>query len=74
MPSAFAVLRLMTDLFCRRLHRQVGRLFALEDPADVAGGTPELVNVISTIGDQAAGGDEVTFQEYPGEFCAAPPA
>ena len=31
----------------RRLHRQVGRFFALEDAVDVAGGTPELVDGIS---------------------------
>ena len=35
-PSAFAVLRLITSSYCRRLDRQVGRLFALEDAIDVA--------------------------------------
>ena len=29
--------------FGRRLHRQVGRLLALEDAVDVAGGAPVLV-------------------------------
>ena len=33
----------------RRLHRQVGGLFALEDAIDVAGRAPELVDVISAI-------------------------
>ena len=37
-PSAFAVLRLIDQLeLGRRLHRQVGRLLALEDAVDVAG-------------------------------------
>ena len=42
----------------RRLHRQVGRLLALEDAVDVAGRAPVLVDLISPIGDQAAGRDE----------------
>ena len=42
----------------RRLHRQVGRLLALEDAVDVAGRAPVLVDKIRPIGDQAAGGDE----------------
>ena len=33
-------------VFCRRLHRQVGRLLALEDAVEVAGRAPELVNRI----------------------------
>src|SRR5262249_51786090 len=41
----------------RRLHRKVGRLLALEDAVDVAGGAPASVEVISPIGDQAAAGD-----------------
>ena len=35
----------------RRLHRQVGRLLALEDAVDVAGGAPVLVDVIRPVGD-----------------------
>jgi hypothetical protein len=31
-------------IFGRRLHRQVGRLLALEDAVDVAGGAPVLVD------------------------------
>ena len=42
----------------RRLHRKVGGLLALEDAVDVAGRAPILVDLISPIGDQAAGGDE----------------
>ena len=54
-----AVLRLMTSsILGRRLHRQVGRLLALEDAVDVAGGAAVLVDPIRPIGDQAAGGDE----------------
>ena len=40
-------------IFCRRLYRQVCRLLALEDAIDVAGGAPELVKDIWTVGDQA---------------------
>ena len=43
-PSALAVLRLIDQLVLgRRLHRQVGRLLALEDAVDVAGRAPVLV-------------------------------
>ena len=42
----------------RRLHRQVGRLLALEDAIDVAGGSPVLVGEIRPVGDQAAVRDE----------------
>lgn len=45
-------------IFCRRLHRQVGRLFALEDTIDVSGRVPVLFDNIPAIGDQPAGGDE----------------
>ena len=43
----------------RRLHRQVGRLLALEDAIDVAGRAAELVHEIIPVGDQATAGDEV---------------
>src|SRR5262249_13288937 len=39
----------------RRLHRQVGRLFALENTVNVTGCAPILVDEIRPIGDQAAG-------------------
>ena len=52
----------------RRLHRQVGRLLALEDAIDVAGRAPELVDQIRPIGDQAAAGDEVASVVDRGQF------
>src|SRR5262249_784510 len=51
-----------------RLHRQVGRLLALENAIDIAGGKPVLVEVIRTIGDQTPGGDEEAFVIDGGEF------
>ena len=41
----------------RRLHRQVGRLLALEDAIDIAGRAPVLVDQVRPVGNQAAGGD-----------------
>src|SRR5215472_7620380 len=41
-----------------RLYRQIGRLLALENAIDVAGCAALLVDLISSIGDQAATGDE----------------
>ena len=38
----------------RRLHRQVGRLLALEDTIDIAGCLPVLVDPIRAVGDQTA--------------------
>ena len=49
----------------RRLHRQVGRLLALEDAIDVAGRAPELIEKIRPIGDQAA-----AVTNYPPEYTA----
>ena len=42
----------------RLLHRQVGRLLALEDAIDVAGGAPVCVGRVDPVGDQAAASDE----------------
>src|SRR5258708_26390754 len=42
----------------RRLHRQVGRLFALEDAIDIAGRLSELVDIIRSVGKQATSRDE----------------
>ena len=42
----------------RRLHWKVSWLLALEDPINVAGRPPELVNVVGPIGDQTAARDE----------------
>ena len=58
----------------RRLHRQVGRLLALEDAVDVAGRAPVLVDQIRPIGDQAAAGDEVAVGSRPRAACAGPQA
>ena len=52
----------------RRLHRQVGRLLALEDAVDVAGRAPVLVDEIRPIGDQAAAGDEEALEVDRGQF------
>ena len=41
----------------RRLHRKVGRFFALEDAVDVRRCAPVLINIIGTIGNEAAVGD-----------------
>src|SRR5262249_8496088 len=41
----------------RHLHREVARLFALEDAIDVAGRPTELVDRIRPVGDQATLGD-----------------
>ena len=40
----------------RRLHRQIGRLLALEDAIDIAGRAPVLIDEVRPVGDQAAGG------------------
>src|SRR5262249_59108055 len=47
----------------RRLHRQVGWLLALEDAIDVASCSAAKVEVIRTIGDQAACGQEQAKQQ-----------
>ena len=43
----------------RRLHRQVAGLLAPEDAVNIAGRTPELVDEIRTVGDEAPGYDVV---------------
>ena len=58
----------------RRLHRQVGRLLALEDAVDVAGRAPVLVDHVRPIGDQAAVGDEVAVRSRQRAACAGPQA
>ena len=52
----------------RRLHRQVGRLLALEDAIDIAGRAPVLVDQIRPVGDQATGGDEEAAGVDRGQF------
>jgi hypothetical protein len=50
MPSAFAVFEIDRQLvFDRRLHRQVGRLLALEDAIDVTGRSTILIGIIRPI-------------------------
>src|SRR5262245_62126511 len=46
-------------VLCRVLHRQVGRLLALEDATDVSCSAAVLFDFISSVGDQAAIGDEL---------------
>ena len=52
----------------RSLHRQVGRLLALEDAIDVASGASVLVEQIRPIADQAAAGDEKAGGVDRGQF------
>jgi hypothetical protein len=51
-----------------RLHRQFGRLFALEDSIDVAGRAPVLVDPLRPLGNQAAAGDEAAVAVDCGQF------
>ena len=69
MPSALAVLRLIASFVLgRRLHRQVGRLFALQDAIDVAGGAAILIEVVGPIADQAAGANGVAERVDRGQI------
>src|ERR1700716_3974493 len=43
----------------RGLHWKIGWFLALEDPVDVTGRAPVLVNKIRPVGEQPAGGDEI---------------
>jgi hypothetical protein len=58
-------------VLCRRLHRQVSGLLALEDAVDVAGGLPVHVDEIRPVGDQPAGGDERAFVVDRGQLVPA---
>jgi hypothetical protein len=44
---------------------EVGRLLVLENPVDVAGRAPKLVDEIGTVGDQSAAGDVKTAGKDP---------
>src|SRR6266566_256849 len=55
-------------ILCRRLHRHVGRLLALEDAVDVPRGAPVHVDPIRPIGEQATGGDEGALEIDCGEL------
>src|SRR5262249_32630232 len=71
-PDRFGGLQVDDQLvFGRRLHRQIGRLLALQDAIDVAGRTPILVEEIRPVGDQAAGCDEVTLDVDPWQLVAS---
>ncbi len=52
----------------RRLHRQVGRLLALEDAVDVAGRSPVQIDQVGPIGHQAAGRDEEAIRIDRGQL------
>ena len=54
----------------RRLHRKIGRLFALEDAIDVVGRAPERVGCIRAIGNQAAAGGVVAERVDRGQSVA----
>src|SRR5262245_49678522 len=61
MPSALAVLRLITNSYLVGFwHRQVGRLLALEDAVDIACRAAVEAGHIHPVGHQAAGGDKMT--------------
>src|SRR5262245_27412572 len=49
-------------VLCRHLHRKIGWLLALEDAINIAGCGAVLVDIVGSIGDQAAGGSEETFE------------
>jgi hypothetical protein len=49
MPSALAVLRLITSSYLVGLHRKVGRLLALENTIDVAGRAVVLLDPIRSV-------------------------
>src|SRR5262249_17371177 len=52
----------------RRLHWHVGWLLALEDPVDVAGRAPVLVDHFSPVGDQPAASDEDALEVDRGQL------
>jgi hypothetical protein len=58
-------------VFSRSLHGKISGLLALEDAIDIASRPPKLVIKIGSIGDQAAGGDEETFEVTAGNLCRA---
>jgi hypothetical protein len=54
-------------VFRWRLHRQVGRLLALEDAIDITRGAPELIDLIGSIADQSAACDIVPVRVDRGQ-------
>ena len=55
-------------VFRRRLHREVGRLLALEDAVDIPGCSAELIDQIGRKGHQAAVGYEYRLLVNCGQF------
>jgi hypothetical protein len=58
-------------IFRRRLHRQVGRLLALEDAIDVTARLSELTNDINPVRDQATSDDIVAETIHSGQLVGA---
>ena len=58
----------------RRLHRQVGRLLALEDAINIAGRAAVLVDQVRRIGDQPTGIDKMAVRRRPRADDAGSPA
>src|SRR5262249_52843262 len=48
-------------VLCRRLHRQIGWLLALEDAVHVSGGETKLLNTVGTVGNEAPRYGKVTL-------------
>src|ERR1700747_1292283 len=47
-------------VFCRRLHRQLGRLLAFENAIHIRRGTPKINSSVNAVGQQAASFSEDT--------------
>src|SRR6516164_8492270 len=54
----------------RRLHRQVGRLLALKDSADIEPGVAIHIKLIGAIADQLTGADSLTPRRHRGQLMA----
>ncbi|MFZ1004867.1 MAG: hypothetical protein WAN68_23115, partial [Pseudolabrys sp.] len=52
----------------RRLYRKISRLLAIEDAIDISGRAPILVDIIGSIGDQAASDGERAFEVDRGQL------
>ena len=67
-PSALAIFRLTTSSYLvGACTGRVGRALALENLIDIAGGTPELIDEIGAVGDQATAGDVEAGVEHHGQ-------
>jgi hypothetical protein len=54
-------------VFCRRLHRQVGGLLALEDAIDITGGAAVKFVDVDPIGNEASRGNEMAISVHRGQ-------